>query len=141
MKSFFASAFQRTGCSVNKILVLTEYGCNKVVIELRVMQFWSQIALLARPILKSRVWFQTKCIPLTSPLSSITIIDLTRGGLLHGLFDGNISMQSKFRKADIQSFKKWNLVLFSSPISTSRRWRLGVNLWGIFECLKLQSIS
>ena len=46
VKSFFASAFQRTGCSVNKILVLTEYGCNKVVIELRVMQFWSQIRLV-----------------------------------------------------------------------------------------------
>ena len=46
VKSFFASAFQRTGYLVNKILVLTEYGCNKVVIELRVMQFWSQIRLV-----------------------------------------------------------------------------------------------
>ena len=39
VKSFFASAFQQTGYLVNKILVLTEYGCNKMVIELRVMQF------------------------------------------------------------------------------------------------------
>lgn len=46
VKSFFASAFQRTGYLVNKILVLTEYGCNKVVIEPRVMQFWSQIRLV-----------------------------------------------------------------------------------------------
>ena len=83
--------------------------------------FQIELTLLARPILKSRVWFQTKCTPLTSPLNSITIIDLTRGGLLFGLFEGNISMQSKFRKADIQPFKKWNLVLFSSWISTSRR--------------------
>ena len=35
VKSFFASAFQRTGYLVNKILVLTEYGCNKVLIGLR----------------------------------------------------------------------------------------------------------
>jgi len=46
VKSFFVSAFQQTGYLVNKILVMTEYGCNKVVIELRVMQFWSQIRRL-----------------------------------------------------------------------------------------------
>ena len=32
-------------------------GCNKVVIELRVVQFWSEIILV---ILKSCIWFQTK---------------------------------------------------------------------------------
>ena len=33
---------------INKILVLTEFqnGCNKVVIELRVVQFWSEIILV-----------------------------------------------------------------------------------------------
>ena len=35
-------------------------GSNKVVIELRVVQFWSEILLRARSILKSRLWFQTK---------------------------------------------------------------------------------
>ena len=38
-------------------------GCNKVVIEPRVVQFWSEIILAlvcARLILKSRIWFQPK---------------------------------------------------------------------------------
>ena len=37
-------------------------GCNKVVIEPRVVQFWSEIILVItnRTILKSRVWFQPK---------------------------------------------------------------------------------
>ena len=37
-----------------------QYGCNKVVIEPRVAHLWFQIelALRARSILKSRVWFQ-----------------------------------------------------------------------------------
>ena len=43
-------------------------GCNKMVVELPVLQFWSEIVLWfqieltlrVRPILKSRVWFQTK---------------------------------------------------------------------------------
>ena len=61
--------FKETGYLVKQILVLTEYGCDKVVIEFRDVQFWSEIILLwfqieltlfACPILKSRVWFQTK---------------------------------------------------------------------------------
>ena len=43
---------------------LFQNGCNKVVIELHVAQFWSEIILVISnqtpAISKSRVWFQTK---------------------------------------------------------------------------------
>ena len=47
-KSLFVSPFLQTGYLINKILVLAEFqtGCNKVVIELRVVQFWSEIILV-----------------------------------------------------------------------------------------------
>ena len=46
-KSRFLSPFYQNGHLINKILVLTEFqnGCNEVVIELRVVQFLSEIML------------------------------------------------------------------------------------------------
>ena len=44
------------------LIVRFQNWSNKVTVELRVKQFWSEIILVisARSILKSRVWFQTK---------------------------------------------------------------------------------
>ena len=71
-KSPFVYAFQPTGYLTNKLgtdwILRFQNGRNKVVIELRVWQFWSKIILVisqsnsryalvrARPIVKSRVW-------------------------------------------------------------------------------------
>ena len=51
MQKPYCLGFQQTSYLINKILVLTEFcdfknGCNEVVIELRVLQFWSEIILV-----------------------------------------------------------------------------------------------
>ena len=52
-------------CFKSDWMLRFQNGYNKVVIELRVKQFWSEIILVisnrtSAQILKSRVWFQTK---------------------------------------------------------------------------------
>ena len=51
MQKPYCFGFQQTSYLINKILVLTEFcdfknGCNEVVVELRVLQFWSEIILV-----------------------------------------------------------------------------------------------
>ena len=60
-KSLFVSTFEQTGYEITDWTLQFQNGCNKVVIELSGMQFWSESTDLWFQIeLKSRVWFQTK---------------------------------------------------------------------------------
>ena len=64
-KSHHSCSKSRHFCFKSNWMLRFQNGYNKVVIELRVKQFWSEFILVisnrtSAQILKSRVWFQTK---------------------------------------------------------------------------------